>query len=169
MRSLQHETSQTAFYAFGQTQRLLGTLHKSLFVCFSCVFTFLEILQHNIPKMLHIFFHPVLKWLHKNSPILVSFLKMHSDMAAVTMQSNKTVTNEVKDNQALLEPYYGKNQTFWPTQYKETSFMSSVPNGKNMENRSRGPSVREQGTSPCSARWNLALSMPVVFTVYEAY
>ena len=28
-----------------------------LFLRFSCVFTFREIIQHNIPKMLHIFFH----------------------------------------------------------------------------------------------------------------
>ena len=38
-------------------------------------------------------------------------------MTAVTIQSNKIVVNEIKDNQALLEPFYGKNQTFWPTQY----------------------------------------------------
>ena len=32
-------------------------------------------------------------------------------MTAVTIQSNKIVLNEFKDNQALLEPLYGKNQT----------------------------------------------------------
>ena len=32
-------------------------------------------------------------------------------MTAVTIQSNKIVLNEVKDNQALLEPSYRKNQT----------------------------------------------------------
>ena len=31
-------------------------------------------------------------------------------MTAVTIQSNKIVSNEVKDNEALLEPSYGKNQ-----------------------------------------------------------
>ena len=31
-------------------------------------------------------------------------------MTAVTMQSNKMVTNEVKDNEVLLEPPYGKKQ-----------------------------------------------------------
>ena len=36
---------------------------------------------------------------------------MHADMTAVTIPSNKIVSNEVKDNQALLEPCYGKNQT----------------------------------------------------------
>ena len=30
-------------------------------------------------------------------------------MTAVTIQSNKTVTNEVKDNEALQEPSYRKN------------------------------------------------------------
>ena len=29
----------------------------NLFLHFSCVFTFLEIIKHNMPKMLHIFFH----------------------------------------------------------------------------------------------------------------
>ena len=32
---------------------------------------------------------------------------MHADMTVVTIQSNKIVWNE--DNQALLEPLYGKN------------------------------------------------------------
>ena len=43
---------------------------------------------------------------------------MHADMTAVTIQSNKTIPNEVKDIQALLEPLYGKvlNKLFWPTQ-----------------------------------------------------
>ena len=31
-------------------------------------------------------------------------------MAAVTIQSNKLVLNEVKDNQGLLQPSYRKNQ-----------------------------------------------------------
>ena len=34
---------------------------------------------------------------------------MHADVTAVTIQSNKIVSNEVKDNEALLEPSYGKN------------------------------------------------------------
>ena len=36
-------------------------------------------------------------------------LKMHTDMTAVTIQSNKSVLNEVKDNEELLEPSNGKN------------------------------------------------------------
>ena len=49
-------------------------LCTNLFLCFSCVFTFLEIIKHNMPKMLLFFFHlQLLKWLHKNSPILISF------------------------------------------------------------------------------------------------
>ena len=31
-------------------------------------------------------------------------------MTAVTIQSNKIVSNEAKDNQALLEPSYRKNR-----------------------------------------------------------
>ena len=31
-------------------------------------------------------------------------------MTAVTIQSNRIVSNEVKDSYALLEPSYGKNQ-----------------------------------------------------------
>ena len=33
---------------------------------------------------------------------------MNTDVIAVTIQSNKTVSNEVKDNWGLLEPSYGK-------------------------------------------------------------
>ena len=36
---------------------------------------------------------------------------MHTDTTAVKMQSNKIVLNEVKDDEALLEPSYGKNVT----------------------------------------------------------
>ena len=34
----------------------------------------------------------------------------HADMTAVTIQSNKFVSNEVKDNETLLEASYGKKQ-----------------------------------------------------------
>ena len=46
----------------------------NVFLYFSCVFTFLEIIKHDMPKML-LFFLPssILKWLHKNLPILKSF------------------------------------------------------------------------------------------------
>ena len=39
---------------------------------------------------------------------------MHVDVTAVTIQSNKIVSNEVK---ALPEPPYRKKPTFWPTQW----------------------------------------------------
>ena len=35
---------------------------------------------------------------------------MHTDMTAVTIPSNTITLNEVKDNEVLLEPSYGKNQ-----------------------------------------------------------
>ena len=34
---------------------------------------------------------------------------MHADMTAVIMQSNKIVSNEVKNSYTLLEPLYRKN------------------------------------------------------------
>ena len=34
---------------------------------------------------------------------------MDADVTAVTIESNKIVWNEVKDNEALLELSYGKN------------------------------------------------------------
>ena len=56
-RNLQHETSQTTFDTFDQSQHLLHTLYKSFFFLhFSCVFTFLEIIKHRMLKMC-IFFH----------------------------------------------------------------------------------------------------------------
>lgn len=36
------------------------------------------------------------------------FFLMHTDMTAVTIQSYKIISNEIKDSQALLEPSYGK-------------------------------------------------------------
>ena len=43
-------------------------------------------------------------------------------MTVVRIQSNKIVSNEVKDYQVPLEPSCGKNkQTFWPTQQKNTA------------------------------------------------
>ena len=56
LRNLQHETSQTTFDTFDQSQHLLHTLQQS-FLHVSCVFTFLEIIKHDILTMLHIFFH----------------------------------------------------------------------------------------------------------------
>lgn len=38
---------------------------------------------------------------------------MHADMTAVIIQSDKIVLSEVKDNQTLLEPSYGRaNKSF---------------------------------------------------------
>ena len=72
VRNLRHKTSQTTFDTFDQSQHRLHTLHKSFLVCFSCIFTFLETIKHNMLKVLLIFFHlQYLKWLHKNSPILM--------------------------------------------------------------------------------------------------
>ena len=36
------------------------------------------------------------------------FFLIHADMTAITIQPNKIVSSEVKDNSALLEPSYGK-------------------------------------------------------------
>ena len=33
---------------------------------------------------------------------------MHTSITAVTIKSNKICLNEIKDNEALLEPSYGK-------------------------------------------------------------
>ena len=53
-----------------------------------------------MPKMLLFLQSSILKWLHKNSPILISFFFFltQADMTAVTIQSNKIVSNEVEDN-----------------------------------------------------------------------
>ena len=54
----------------------------------------------------------ILKWLHKNSPIFDVFFEIQADMTVVTIQRNKIVLKEVKDNSALLEPSYAKTQIF---------------------------------------------------------
>ena len=57
-RNLQQETLQTSFNLFNQSQHLRHTREKSfLFWCFSCVYTFLEIIEHTIPQMLLLLFH----------------------------------------------------------------------------------------------------------------
>ena len=68
---------------------------------FSCILTFLEIIKDDMQKML-LFSTLILIWLHKNSIVFI-FL-MHTDMTAVTKQSYKIISNEIKDSQALLEP-----------------------------------------------------------------
>ena len=62
----------------------------------------------------------MLKCLNKNS----SFLKMYAGMTAATIQSNKIVSNEVKDDYAVLEPPYGKNQMNFLASSKIISFSS---------------------------------------------
>ena len=99
-RNLLHETSQTTFDMFDQSQHLLHTLHKSFFFLhFSCVFTFLEIIKHNMPKML--LFSNILhfgKMATQKFTNFDEFFLMHTDMTVVTIQSNKIVSKEVKNN-----------------------------------------------------------------------
>ena len=72
-RNLQHKTLQTTFNTFDQSQHLCPTWHKS-FCMFQLCFSFFVIIKQTMPKMLLFFLPPsVLKWLHKNSPILISF------------------------------------------------------------------------------------------------
>ena len=52
---------------------------------------------------------------------------MHADRTAVTMQSNKIVYNEVKDNSALLQPLNGKKPNEHFSQLKESQ-LGSFPN-----------------------------------------
>ena len=53
-RNLPHDTSQTTFDTFDQLQHVLHTPHN--FVCLSCVFTFLEIMERNLLEVPPIFF-----------------------------------------------------------------------------------------------------------------
>ena len=96
-RNLQHKTSQTTFNTFDQSQHLLHTLHKSFFAFqlhFYLSWNNKAQYAENIASFLP---SSILKWLHKSSPILIFFL-MQADMITVTIQSNKIVLNEVKDN-----------------------------------------------------------------------
>ena len=69
---------------------------------FCCIFTFTEIIKHNILK---IFLFPSIFSIKMAIQKFTNFdfLKMHADMTVVTIQSNKIVLNEMKDNWALLE------------------------------------------------------------------
>ena len=98
-RNLQQETLQTSFDLFNQSQHLRHTREKSfLFWCFSCVYTFLEIIEHTIPQMLLLLFH-LENWSgYTKFTNFDFFFLMHADMMAVTKQSNKVVLNEVKDD-----------------------------------------------------------------------
>ena len=55
-RILQHKTSQTTSDTSDQSQQLLYTL-QIFFHIFSCIFTFFEMIKHDMLKMLSIFFH----------------------------------------------------------------------------------------------------------------
>ena len=69
------------------------------FLHFSCVFTFLEIIKHNMPKML--LFSNILhfgKMATQKFTNFDEFFLMHTDMTVVTIQSNKIVSKEVKNN-----------------------------------------------------------------------
>ena len=101
----------------------------NLFVRFSYVFTFLKIIKHDMPKILP-FFLPssTLRWLHKNSPIFISLFLNACWYDSCHIQSNKTVSNEVKDNQALLETAYRKKRrNFFATSTVCSSWLRMPP------------------------------------------
>ena len=109
VRNLQHETSKP--FLTGSISHCISSIHwTNLFLCFSCIFTFLEIIKHNMPTMMHIFFHFSIKMATQKFTNFDFFL-MQSDKTAVVIQSNKIVSNEVKDSWVPLEPLYRKNQT----------------------------------------------------------
>ena len=69
----------------------------NLFVCFSCVFTLLEIMKHNMPKMLPFSSIFNIKMSTKIHQFWCFFL--HACWYdSCHIQSNKIVSNEVKDN-----------------------------------------------------------------------
>ena len=86
-----------------------SSFSANLCLCFSCIFIFLDILnmpkmgyayyaKHNMPKMFLFSFVFNIKMATQKFTSLIHFLKMHTDMSAVTMQSNKIVSNEIKDS-----------------------------------------------------------------------
>ena len=98
-RNLPHKTWQNTFDTFDQLEHLLHALHKSLCVCvFHCVFTFLEIIKYNMLEMLHIFSHFSFKMAKQNFTSFAKYFLMHADMTGATIQSNKIISNEIKDN-----------------------------------------------------------------------
>ena len=89
VRNLQHETSQTTFDMFNQY--LLHTLCKSFSVfrlCFYLSWNNKAIYAKNVG-----FFLPssILKWLHKNSPVLISLFVNARRYDGCHIQSNKIV------------------------------------------------------------------------------
>ena len=93
--NLQHEILQTTFGMFSQSQHILHTLQRS-FLYFSCIFIFLEIIKHNMLKML--LFSSLVNIKMSTQKSTVKKKNLHVDMTAVTIQSNKIVLNEVKEN-----------------------------------------------------------------------
>ena len=52
---------------------------------------------------------------------------MHAAMTAVTKQSNQIVSNEIKENEVLLEPFYGKTQmNFLANPYRDIELLDHV-------------------------------------------
>ena len=51
-----------------------------------------------MPKMLRIFFHRHTKMATQKFTNFDKFFLMHADITAVTIQSNRIVSNEAKDN-----------------------------------------------------------------------
>ena len=68
-RNLQNEILQATIDMFDQSKHLLHTMQKILCVYISYVFSFLEI-KHML-KMLLFILSSILKWLHKNLPVLM--------------------------------------------------------------------------------------------------
>ena len=95
---------------------IFSTCCTNLFLCFSCIFTFLKVIKHNIPIMLFSFMFNIKVAIQKFTN-LVSFLKMHADITVVTIPSNKIILNEIKDNWGLSHLTEKSILTLWPTQY----------------------------------------------------
>ena len=96
VRKLHHETLHTPLHTLDKSQHLLYTLHKSFFGCFSCFFTFLEIINHNMLKILlfYIFTIKMIKQTLTHFHKLV-FLNAHC-YDSCHMQSNKLFQMKLK-------------------------------------------------------------------------
>ena len=93
-RNLQHETSLTTFDTFNQSQHLLDKSFCALQLHF-----YLSWKNKEYAKNVAFFLPPsILKWLHKNSPILISLFLNARWYDSCHIQSNKIVSSEVKDN-----------------------------------------------------------------------
>ena len=108
-RNLQHEIPKTAFdTSISHSTFSIHCADLFMFLLFSCIFTILEIIRHTILKMYFFLPSSVLKWLHENSPVLIFFL-MQADMTAVTMQSRKNASNEVRQQSTTKAILWVKN------------------------------------------------------------